>query len=105
MGLPQGAMIIAHGKHDTELFESALQMLTQRSNEGIYYDDWNDGNASHQWAGRARAIMTAAHSTAHEAGDPAAREVVENAAMRFLEERQDFEYEGFEVKHAILRPT
>ena len=59
----------------------ALELLTQRVNDGYWYDDWNDGNDNHQWLTRANAIV--------QEGDG-------EKAWDFLESRSDFEYEWVE---------
>lgn len=76
-------MIVAYGKHGTDLYESALKLLEERITEGYWYDNWNDGNPMHQWKDRA---------------DDALKRQDENIAYRFLTARQEFEYEGFEIQ-------
>jgi hypothetical protein len=102
MELPGKAMIVAHGKYGHELYESATGLLCQRIAEGIYYENENDGDPRHQWLTRALAIERAAQS-APDPDLPMIAAAVERTALAFLEERQDFEYEGFEVKYPIRR--
>lgn len=62
---------------------AALDVVRLRLEQGFYYDNWDDGDPDHQWEDRAKGIVE-----------------TDNAygALDFLEERDEFEYEGFEIK-------
>lgn len=64
---------------DEELYQSAMELLKQRNEQGFWYDNWNSGNPSAEYKTRAEAII--------ESGDG-------RAAWRFLQERSEFEYEN-----------
>lgn len=68
---------------DERLYEVALEVVTERLNEGYYYDNWDDGNPRHQWEDRVNAIVAKADGA---------------AAWSLLLERDDFEYEGVELR-------
>jgi len=77
---------VLHEKHGTRVVanpDAALKIVTERLNEGWWYDNWDEGDPSTQWEDRARKIVAD--------GD-------NNAADDFLTERQHHEYEGFEVQ-------
>lgn len=96
MTLPAGAMIVAHEKYeDSALYDSYVAMLRQRVREGIYYDGED--------AKVAETILAATGASSYIEGEPDAINAVERAAERFLSARQEYEYEGYEVRHPIRR--
>lgn len=64
------------------LEEAALKLVTERLEQGFWYDNWDEGNSSTQWEDRAKKIV--------EDKDG-------KTAWDFLEERNDFEYERVEI--------
>lgn len=80
-------VIVAKEKHGTFVYGSALELLEQRVKDNYWYDNWDDGVPEHQWGDRARQIAASGN---------------EKEAMHFLEERDDFEYEGFEVQNVTI---
>lgn len=97
MGLPQGAMIVSREKYDVELFDSYLGMLRHRAEVRNYYD--GDDRL------RANTIIAASESHDYCMGVPRAVRAVENMAEKFLHERREYEYEGYDVRTPIMRPT
>jgi hypothetical protein len=65
-----------------DINEAALRVITDRLNEGYWYDNWDDGDPNHQWEDRAEEIVCANDA---------------KAAYKFLSERRSQEYEGFEI--------
>lgn len=74
-------VIVAHEKHGTFTYHSALTLLSLRLEDGYFYDNWDDGNPEHQWEDRAKQVLTADD---------------EDKAWAFLQERSDHEYEYVE---------
>jgi hypothetical protein len=80
--------VMLREKHGERIIEGrdlpavALHVVSQRLADGYWYDDWNDGKPAHQWWERAQALV--------EAGDAV-------AAERFFKDREDHEYEGWEI--------
>ncbi len=78
-------IIIWHEKHGNRVTtaspEAFLQVFNERYKDGYWYENWEEGNPMTEWGDRAKVI--------HDAQD-------EKAAQRFLYERQEHEYEGFE---------
>lgn len=68
--------------HPEGVEHAALGLLMQRLDEGWYYN-WDDGQAAHQWEDRAAQIVDVKDA---------------DAALSFLEERSDHEYEYVEVQ-------
>lgn len=62
---------------------AALDLLVERLAQDFWYDNWDDGNPNHQWKDRAQAIVDAQDA---------------DAALDFLLERSDHEYEYVEVR-------
>lgn len=81
-------VIIAHDKDGTFTYSSAFSLLRERVDQGIYYDNWDDGDSANQWEDRARNIIDL--PTEDGGAMRKAR------AWAFLRERSDFEYEGVE---------
>lgn len=83
--MPTQRVIVLHEKHGNRVIahtdEAVLNLIGERLEEGWWYDDWDDGNLAHQWEQRARAIVDDQDAS---------------AAWRFLRERKDHEYEGYE---------
>ena len=91
-----GSVILAHGKHDVGVYETALGILEERVRDGYWYDNWDDGNPKHRWADRARAILDGTHFKRGGQRVPMDDETREELAWRFLSERCDHEYEYVE---------
>lgn len=83
-------VFILHEKHGTRIVtannleEAAIEIVHDRFGEDYWYYNWDDGNPKHQWHDRAREII------AHYDGA---------SALRFLNERKDHEYEGYEIQN------
>lgn len=79
-------VFLAHEKHGTNAYATALEIVQQRFEEG-WYDNWDDGDHGHQWEDRARKIVEAGNNLHPKA---------ESVAERFLGYRNDHEYEYVE---------
>ncbi len=80
--------ILVNDKWDTwvksgaTLEDAALELLTERLEQGFWYDNWDTGNPTEQYRDRAEKIVKLQDG---------------ELAWRFLEERSDAEYEQVEV--------
>lgn len=87
-------VIIAHEKHGTFTYSSALGLLKKRVEDGYWYDNWDEGGPRHQWEDRAKAIVNGTIKL--KEGVEPTPEIFERIAWRFLLERKDYEYESVE---------
>jgi hypothetical protein len=83
-------MLLVKDKWDTYAVENergdewaALDLLRQRVEDDFWYNNWDDGDPEHQYDDRAKKIVELEDAP---------------AALRFLIERRDAEYEWVEVQ-------
>lgn len=78
---PNDTVILAHEKHGTAVYSSALTLLAERVREDIYYEE---------------ADLQAAAMILRMANNDVTRPAAERHAWRFLAARSDYQYEGVE---------